>query len=273
MSSKSSRREALKIAGLTAATGALGFATLQSSPVHAYTAELSLHNERFAKLLEEEAANALPAKVPDLPAHAISAKSSSDDITALQTRLNWAGLSDEKPTGTWTEDTTAGVSKLQWKTASKRTGVADADTVASLTKIATTDKLDNNCYTAKTVLCVDKTQKIVRFVQDKKVIKTFHVNIGPEKGDKNFKKYSATREGKFKIGDKQVNSVSSLYGYSMPYWMQFDQGIGFHFSKYFSQTAYSDASMGCVILGNKQEAKWLYDNTDTKTARVVVYSS
>ncbi|MFZ1362252.1 MAG: L,D-transpeptidase family protein [Candidatus Nanopelagicales bacterium] len=266
-------KEALKVTGLTVAVGALGVATLQSPPAYATTNELGLVSESQAKLLIEGTDAAAEANVPALPKGAINANSSQEDITALQARLKWAAFSDEEPSGTWTTKTTDGVKKLQWKMAKKQTGKADAKAVAFLSKTATTGQLDKKCSTKGDVLCVDKTQRVVRFVSKGKVVKTFHINIGPERGDKNFGRYSATREGSFKIGDKQVNSVSSLYGYSMPFWMQFDKGIGFHFSKYFAQSGYTDASMGCVILGSRAEAKWLYQNTDQKTARVVVYSS
>lgn len=266
-------KEATKIAGLTIAVGALGIATLQSTPAHATTNELGLHAETQAKLLIEDFSKAAEENVPALPLRSISPKSSQEDITALQARLKWAALSEEEPSGTWTAKTTQGVKKLQWKMAKKQTGKAGTKAVAYLAKTSTTGQLDKKCSTKGNVLCVDKTQRVVRFVSKGNVMKTFHINIGPERGDKNFGRYSATREGSFKIGDKQVNSISSLYGYSMPYWMQFDKGIGFHYSEYFSQSGYKDASMGCVILGSRAEAKWLYRNTDQKTDRVVVYSS
>lgn len=274
MRSKNSRKEAFKVLGLTAATGAVGFATLQASPVLAAAAELTLPAENFAKLLQTDSADnpATPESTP-LPSRAIAANSSPDDISALQTRLQWAALSNEKPSGSWTDETTAGVKKLQWKLAKKQTGKADAKTVKSLDRISTTNTIDKKCTQGADVLCVDKTQKVVRFVSEGKVVKAFHVNIGPEKGNKNFGRYSATREGQFKVGAKEKNSVSSLYGYSMPYWMQFDNGIGFHYSKYFDQASYKDASMGCVILGSKVEAKWLYTHSDVKRTKVVVYSS
>lgn len=269
-----SRHEALKILGLTAATGAIGFATLQASPAHAYASELALPPENLAKLLLDEVQNQADiGPAADLPDGAITANSDPAHIEALQTRLQWAALSNEKPSGTWTNDTTAGVKKLQWKLNKKQTGKADAATVKALAKVATSDKLDKKCAQSGNVICVDKTQKVARFLTDGKVIKTFHVNIGPEKGDKNYRKYSATREGQFKIGAKEKNSVSSLYGYSMPYWMQFDKGIGFHYSKYFDTASYQDASMGCVILGSKAEARWLFNNSDVKRTKVVVYSS
>lgn len=273
MQLKPVQKEALKVAGLTAAVGALGVATLQSPPAYATTNELGLYTETQARLLIEGADAAAEAQVPALPKGQIDAHSSPADITALQARLEWAGLSDEQPSGTWTTKTTDGVKKLQWKMAAKQTGKANAKAVAFLDKTAKTGQLDKKCFRNTDVLCVDKTQRVVRFLSKGKVVKTFHVNIGPERGDKNFGRYSATREGSFKVGEKNVNEVSSLYGYSMPFWMQFDKGIGFHYSKYFAQSGYKDASMGCVILSSKAEAKWLYQNTNLKTARVVVYSS
>lgn len=273
MRSRNPRREALKVFGLTVATGAIGFATLQLAPAQAYPTGLGLPDENFATLLNQVRGQAEnPAPIP-LPARAITPKSSSDDIRSLQEHLKWAGLSNEEPSGTWTEQTSAGVKQLHWKTNTEQTNRADTASVVALSKLATTDKLDKNCTKKGTVLCVDKTQKVVRYVTNGKVLRTVHINIGPEKGDKNYRKYSATREGQFTIGEKKKDSVSTLYGYPMPYWMQFDKGIGFHYSKYFNAAGYQDSSMGCVTIANKADAEWLFNNTDMASAKVVVYSS
>ena len=108
-------------------------------------------------------------------------------------------------------------------------------------------------------------------VKDGTVIRTFDINIGPEQGDPKFGQYSSTREGVNPIRSKQVLSVSTSYGYEMPYWMGFDGGIGFHYSKYFDQTGYQDTSMGCTILRSEDDARWLFNNTPMGT-KVVVYS-
>ena len=210
--------------------------------------------------------------VPDsLPGEAVDAESDSDLIAALQLRLYWDGSLASAPTGEWDAQTTAAVKHFQQKhNHGKGNGIADVATVRKLIAIAGNGSLDSRCLTDGTVLCLDKDQKMIRYVKDGVVIRQFDMNIGPEKGDPNYGRYSSTRLGVFKIGNKQELSVSSLYGYAMPYWMQFDKGIGFHFSKYFGEIGYKDSSMGCTTIAKESDAKWLYDNTPLKT-KVVVY--
>jgi len=210
------------------------------------------------------------AVVPALAGAPVSQDSSPELITALTTRLQWVG-SLSAVTDTWSPAINAGVKNFQEKQGLKRSGEANAATVAKLIEVAGDGSLDPRCIEPGIRLCVDKSQKVTRYVKDGVVIRVMDTNIGPEKGDKKFGQYSSTREGVSKIGGKQVNSVSTLYGYSMPYWMQFDGGIGFHFSKYFSQEGYKDTSMGCTTLRSKADAKWLYKNTPKRT-KVVVYS-
>lgn len=214
---------------------------------------------------------AKPVVPDDFPVEAVNAESDPAQIAGLQLRLQWEGSLDQTPTGVWDEPTTAAVKHFQRKhNHGKGNGVADAATVRLLVAIAGNGSLDSRCLTGGVVLCLDKDQKEIRYVKDGVVIRKFDMNIGPEKGDTNYGRYSSTRLGVFKIGNKQTLSISSAYGYAMPYWMQFDKGIGFHFSKYFGEIGYKDSSMGCTTIGKESDAKWLYDNTPMKT-KVVVY--
>jgi peptidoglycan hydrolase-like protein with peptidoglycan-binding domain len=225
--------------------------------------------ETAAQLVTLSAATVAP-EAPALPAATVAKDSAPELITALTTRLQWVGSLDAATT-TWTPSVSAAVKNFQEKQGLKRSGAANTATVTQLTKAAGDGSIDPRCLQPGIRLCLDKSQKVTRYVKDGVVIRVMDTNIGPEKGDEKFKQYSSTREGVSKIGDKQVNTVSNLYGYSMPYWMQFDGGIGFHFSKYFSQDGYQDTSMGCTTLRSKADAKWLYKNSP-KGTKVVVYS-
>lgn len=206
-----------------------------------------------------------------LPVEPVDANSSADQIAALQLRLRWVGSLAEQPSGVWNDATVEAIKHFQRKhNRGKASGVADEKTVKELAALAGNGALDPRCLTNGIVLCLDKDQKMIRYVKAGQVIREFDMNIGPEKGDPKFGAYSSTRLGSFRIGNKQVSSVSSLYGYVMPYWMQFDKGIGFHYSEYFKKSGYKDSSMGCTITNNKADAKWLYDNSPLKT-RVIVY--
>lgn len=252
-----------KAIAIVAVAGAIGVGLVQSTPAQA-TTTTNTPQISIARLVAPE--------ISELPDSKIDSKSSKDHITALQTRLKWAALSQEVPSGTWTKETTKGVKKLQWKVDQKETGQATPKSVKALAAIATTGDLDAQCSRRGVVVCVDKTQKVARYLKDGKVIRTMHVNIGPERGDKNFGQYSATREGSFKTFSRSEFQTSTLYGTPMPYFMAFDKGIGFHHSSYFNETGYADASMGCVVIHSKADAAWLYENSPMKT-RVVVYSS
>ncbi len=265
-------RHPAAIIAFGAMLGIVGLSVAETSPAWG-TAE---QGAPLSQVVTETAARLVVSTTPaaqtvsPLPAEAVSETSSSELIAALTTRLQWVGSLDSA-TSEWSPAINAAVKNFQEKQGLKKSGTADATTVTALIKVAGDGTIDPRCLQAGVRLCVDKSQKVTRYVKDGVVLRVMDTNIGPEKGDKNFKRYSSTREGVSKIGGKQVHSVSTLYGYSMPYWMQFDGGIGFHFSKYFSQTGYKDTSMGCTTLRSKADAKWLYKNTP-KGTKVVVYS-
>lgn len=130
-------------------------------------------------------------------------------------------------------------------------------------------QLDPRCLGRGITLCVDKTQKVTRYVKDGKTLKIVASNFGPDKGNPKFGLWSFTREGVFRIFHKGHNEVSSLYGYQMPYYMAFSGGEGFHYSDYFRTNGYKDVTQGCVTLNDRAASKWLYQHTPMKTKVVV----
>lgn len=221
------------------------------------------------------AANAVPAEpdapaVPALPDSGVTPQSSADDIRAMQVRLTWTGLSGLATDGTWDAGTTEAVKHFQWKHLYKKTGVLSAQNAATLSEVARDGKLDPRCFTKPIVICVDKTQKVTRYVKNGQVLRVMDSNYGPEKGNEHYGEWSSTREGVFKIFYKKKDAFGTLYGYPMPDFMAFDGGEGFHRSDYFAEVGYRDVSQGCIVTGDAVDSEWLYDNTPMHT-RVVVY--
>lgn len=208
-------------------------------------------------------------KEPPLSGSPIGPESDASEISGMQRRLAWTGL-DIAETGSWDGATTAALARFQAKQRLRRSRVADAETVARLIRVARDGSLDPRCMGAGITLCVDKSQKITRYVRNGQVIEWMDSNFGPERGDPKFGQYSISREGEFRVFWKSVDSISVLYGTPLPYYMAFSGGEGFHYSKYFDESDYSDTSMGCVITNDLGKAQWFYANTPMKT-KVVVY--
>jgi peptidoglycan hydrolase-like protein with peptidoglycan-binding domain len=252
--------------------GIVGFAIAETIPASAAGEQLIVTETPAVRVTETLAAlDAAPSDSPsELPLVQIKRDSAGELIQALETRLRWAGSLKVAPDSQWSNATTVAIRNFQSKNRLTPTGDATRSTIRRLNIVASTPRLDARCYSKGIRICVSKQQKVARYLRDGKVLREFDVNIGPEKGDPKYGQYSSTREGVNQIGEKSVDAVSSLYGYSMPYWMQFDGGIGFHYSAYFNQIGYGDTSMGCVTIGDRPTAQWLFENSPTKTT-VIVY--
>ncbi|MEI6620862.1 MAG: L,D-transpeptidase family protein [Actinomycetes bacterium] len=251
---------------------AAGIAAAQSSPIAASEPATPLAQLTTFASLSQLFANrvAQPDIPPALPAGFISPLSEPAAIEALQLHLAWTGLTGLSTSGTWDDGTTAAVKRFQWKYKLKATGISDDTTTETLRTVARDGQLDPQCLTPGIVICVDKTQKVTRYVKDGQTIKVMDSNYGPEKGNPHFPEWSSTREGVFKIFFKNKNAVSSLYGFTMPDYMAFDGGEGFHFSGWFRESGYKDVTQGCIVTNDRAASRWLYDNTP-KNTKVVVY--
>lgn len=248
--------------------GLVGVAVSQTVPA---SASSSADAQPLATMVTEAGAIlAGDGGVPALPAGPVTPESPTEIIAALQVRLNWVASLTAAPTGSFGPQTTAALKHFQEKHDLKKTGSADARTVSKLIAVARNGFIDPRCLNADIVVCVDKTAKVTRYIKNGTTVRALDTNFGPEKGDAKFGQYSSTREGVNRISSKSRLSISTSYGYAMPYWMGFDGGIGFHFSDYFKQTGYRDTSMGCTILRDEAGAKWLFENTPMGT-KVVVY--
>jgi hypothetical protein len=120
------------------------------------------------------------------------------------------------------------------------------------------------CRTTGIVLCIDKTQKSLRFVSHGKVVLTTDARFGSDA--------LPTREGTFHVQRKDATHVSTVYHTSMPYSMFFSGGQAVHYSPYFHRDGYSGHSHGCVNIHDLSTAKWLFAHSPLGT-KVVVYRS
>jgi peptidoglycan hydrolase-like protein with peptidoglycan-binding domain len=185
---------------------------------------------------------------------------SGDEVTALQKRLTWAGLTVAE-TGTFDKATTKQVIHLQEKFLYDETGIVDSDlwdTLVTITK--SHGKLPKKCTSAKKILCISKKQKILRFMVDGKVVRILDARFGPED-----EPALRTVEGMFQVNWKDKDHVSSDYHTPMPYTMNFYRGQAVHYSKYFARDGYYGNSHGCVNVRDKKAIAYVYNHTPVGT--------
>lgn len=137
------------------------------------------------------------------------------------------------------------------KPASPTPGTSGADAVS----------LDSRCRTGL-VICISKTDRQLRLVQDGKVQISLDARFGGESGP--------TREGTFSIGWRSKDWVSTLYGSKMPYAMFFSGGQAIHYSSDFAARGYDGNSHGCVNIRSMSGIQYVWNHAPVGT-KVVVY--
>lgn len=174
-------------------------------------------------------------------------------VKDVQQRLRWAGLSTQQVTGTYTAYTARVVRHFQEKNLLPITGTVNGRTHEKLRDVTwRKGVLPKICRTGK-VICIDKTQKLLRYLVDNKVQISFDTRFGAPS--------TPTREGKFKIYRKSRHHVSSLFGSRMPFAMFFSGGQAIHYSPDFVKKGYDGASHGCVNVRNWDKIERLFDRT------------
>ncbi len=204
-----------------------------------------------------------------------------DRVKDLQARLKQLAWYSGDITGTYGDSTVAGVKGFQAKREIPVTGAVDQrtlDRLYGMTRKPTTDELNNvkpsakpvapgavddRCLTGR-VLCIDKTTRKLRWMNDGGVISTFDVRFGSE--------YTPTREGLFSVFWKSRDHISTLYNTPMPFAMFFSGGQAVHYSADFAARGYSGASHGCVNVRDYNGIKVLFDQVQVGD-KVVVYRS
>jgi hypothetical protein len=188
-------------------------------------------------------------------------------VRHVQERLQWLGYEiyeGNLASARMGESTAAAVRRFQTKFGFSPTGVVGQGTWGLLDALSgTVGRLPASCL-GQTTICIDKSQRLVRFVVKDKVLLTLDARFGFEG--------AATREGTFRVNSKSRDHVSSLYRTSMPFAMFFSGGQAVHYSPYFARDGYNGASHGCVNLRDYDRARWLFDHAAVGT-RVHVYRS
>lgn len=200
---------------------------------------------------------------------AVSPSSAPARIEALQTRLTYAGTT-VPVSGEYDARTVAAVKHFQEKHRLPQTGTADARTVATVQRVTKRGaQLDPRCSVTGPAICIDKSQKVLRYVHNGRTLTTMDANFGPEKGQKEFGRYSVTREGSFRIYKKAVHHVSTGYGTPMPYAMWFDGAEAIHHSEYFRAAGYANSSQGCATTRDLATLRWVFAHTPVGTPAIV----
>ncbi|AXE37944.1 L,D-transpeptidase family protein [Acidipropionibacterium virtanenii] len=138
------------------------------------------------------------------------------------------------------------------KPATPTPGTSGADAVS----------LDSRCKTGL-VVCISKTDRQLRLVQDGKVLISLDARFGSEEGP--------TREGTFSIEWRNKDWVSTIYGSKMPYAMFFSGGEAIHYSSDFAARGYDGNSHGCVNIRSWSGIQYVWNHAPVGT-KVVVYS-
>jgi hypothetical protein len=188
-------------------------------------------------------------------------------VRDIQERLQWlgypiaAGNIDSERMGT---STVAAVQRFQTKFGFRPTGVVGAGTWDLLRQLSgRPGRLPKACL-GERAICIDKTQRLVRLVENGRPVLTLDARFGFEA--------AATREGSFRVFRKSRDHTSSLYRTWMPFALFFSGGQAVHYSPYFARDGYNGASHGCVNLRDFRDAEWLFDRVPIGTP-VHVYRS
>lgn len=182
-------------------------------------------------------------------------------VRFVQQRLNAAGIPVAE-TADFDEATTAAVTRVQEKFELTQTGRVNRYTLDTLLRITERGPaLPAECTTG-TVVCIDKTQRLVRLVRDGEVAMSLDARFGALG--------AATREGSFEVYDKRADDWSTEFGVPMQYSLYFAGGQAVHYSEVFAAQGYTGGSAGCVNTRDLDGSRALFDQVP-KGTKVFVY--
>ncbi|SDS42224.1 L,D-transpeptidase family protein [Microlunatus soli] len=156
------------------------------------------------------------------------------------------------------------VTKKMWKKLVKKSGKVKASGGSKGSSGNSASGIDKRCKVSGRVLCIDKTQRKVRYMVSGKVIKTMDARFGCSN--------SPTREGNWKIFRKVRHDVSYQYNSPMPFSMYFSGGEAVHYSSDFAARGYNGCSHGCVNIRDKKTLKYVYNRIRVGDRAVVYWS-
>jgi hypothetical protein len=222
-----------------------------------------------------------PTTVARSDSYPLRVNSQGLNVRKLQQQLIWLDFDID-----WKEQLTARVgettvkalqevaTKYFWDSQSR----VDGSLARRIRLLAGTNgNLPAACMGAGIHICADKTQKLVRWVEDGKVMLTTHVRFGVMDGEHDTPEGSYNVYLKSRDAVSQINCVPKVYDgclAPMPFALFFNGDIAVHFSPTFSAYGYypGGGSHGCVNVRSQEDAIWMFDNTPEGTP-VIVYSS
>ncbi|MEZ5186918.1 MAG: L,D-transpeptidase family protein [Candidatus Nanopelagicales bacterium] len=183
-------------------------------------------------------------------------------VLRVQTQLN--GIGKPAPmTGVFDKKTVKAYKSFQDKFGYWPTGNVSQKQSLLLKKLYGNGKLPKICMHGK-VLCIDKTQFVLRLMVNGKQKLVTDVRFGAE--------LTPTRNGKHRVHSKIRYLISDLAGTPMPYSVFFSGGQAVHYSPGFHRDGYNGASLGCVNVRVYKDAREIYQRTRIGTL-VYVYRS
>lgn len=183
-------------------------------------------------------------------------------VQYVQQRLGFVGML-ASGSGTYDVATERAVLRFQEKFGLNLTGRVNRYTLEQLLDVSARGPVLPTECTTGTVICIDKTQRIIRLVQDGTTEVALDARFGSF--------LTETREGTFEIYDKKADDFSTLFGVPMQYSMYFSGGQAIHYSPYFDRDGYSGASAGCVNTRDLAGTEVMFEAVPLGTS-VYIYS-
>ena len=222
-----------------------------------------------------------PTTVTRSDSYPLRVNSQGANVRKLQRELTWLAFDidwKEQLTGRVGETTVKALQEVATKYFWDPQSRVDGSRARRIRLLAgAIDRLPAACMDSGIHICADKTQKLIRWVEDGKIMLTTHVRFGVSDGEHD------TPEGNFNVYYKSRDAVSAINcipkSYDgclapMPFALFFNGDIAVHFSPTFSAYGYypGGGSHGCVNVRSQEDAIWMFDNTPQGTP-VIVYSS
>ena len=207
--------------------------------------------------------------------------SQGSNVRALQQQFTWLGFDidwKEQLTGRVGVSTVKALQEITTKYFWDRQLHVDGSLARRIRMMAgTLNKLPDACMGAGIHICADKTQKLVRWVEDGKIRLTTDVRFGVTDGSHDTPEGSYSVYYKWRDAVSHINCLPVAYAgcmASMPFALFFNGDMAVHFSPTFSAYGYypGGGSHGCINVRSQDDSIWMFDHTPAGTP-VLVYSS
>ena len=205
----------------------------------------------------------------------LSSWSKGECANLLRVKLTELGYYEGPTTGRLSTAAVNAVLRYQRSRDLPATGTAGEQTWYALAseQPARSEDLPPECTSPGVVVCVDQAHDTLRWLRDGEVIRTVKVRTGGFTTEPKTGKWRVhpTVNGFYRVYNKHRNPKSENYGSgAMPYSVMFDPNMYFHYSSDFARHGYATSSHGCVNIGSKDDAVWVFENTPID-ARVLIY--